>query len=144
MNTCKLSFFHLIIWVRYHLTFVTIVVHLTAQFFIFNNLFCLLIFLIFNKHFLIYFIIDFDGYYIVRTDQNIFSINVELTSTFLLYRGLVHLHHRIWKFSVVMRFEISLFFNISLKRILPGSLFSPPLKEFLIKNCNTVSGRYKN
>ena len=26
-------------------------------------------------------------------DRNIFSINVELTSTFLLYRGLVHQHH---------------------------------------------------
>ena len=28
-------------------------------------------------------------------DRNIFSINVEPTSTFLLYRGLVHHHHRI-------------------------------------------------
>ena len=38
---------------------------------------------------------------ISRTDEGqprpkyIFSINVELTSTFLLYRGLVHHHHRI-------------------------------------------------
>ena len=31
----------------------------------------------------------------VNPDQNIFSINVELTSAFLLYRGLVHHHHRI-------------------------------------------------
>ena len=31
----------------------------------------------------------------VNPDRNIFSINVELTSTFLLYRGLVHHHHRI-------------------------------------------------
>ena len=33
----------------------------------------------------------------VNPDRNIFSINVELTSTFLLYRGLVHHHHRILK-----------------------------------------------
>ena len=31
----------------------------------------------------------------VNPDRNIFSINVELTSTFLLYRGLVHHYHRI-------------------------------------------------
>jgi len=31
----------------------------------------------------------------VNPDRNLFSINVELTSTFLLYRGLVHQHHRI-------------------------------------------------
>ena len=31
----------------------------------------------------------------VNPDRNIFSIFVELTSTFLLYRGLVHHHHRI-------------------------------------------------
>ena len=30
-----------------------------------------------------------------QPDRNIFSINVELTSTFLLHRGLVHHHHRI-------------------------------------------------
>jgi len=30
-------------------------------------------------------------------DRNIFSINVELTSPFLLYRGLVRHHHRILK-----------------------------------------------
>ena len=29
----------------------------------------------------------------VNPDRNIFSINVGLTSTFLLYRGLVHHHH---------------------------------------------------
>ena len=40
--------------------------HLTAHFnFWFNNLFCLFIFL----WFLIFFIIDLDGYYIVRTDE---------------------------------------------------------------------------
>ena len=33
----------------------------------------------------------------VNPDRNIFSINVELTSTFLLYTGLVHHHHRILK-----------------------------------------------
>ena len=31
----------------------------------------------------------------VNPDRNIFSVNVELTSTVLLYRGLVHQHHRI-------------------------------------------------
>ena len=31
----------------------------------------------------------------LNPDRNIFSINVELTSTFLLYRGLVHHHHQI-------------------------------------------------
>ena len=33
----------------------------------------------------------------VNPDRNIFSINVELASTFLLYRGLVHHHHRVFK-----------------------------------------------
>ncbi len=33
----------------------------------------------------------------VNPDRNIFSINVELTSPFLLYRGLVRHHHRILK-----------------------------------------------
>ena len=33
----------------------------------------------------------------LNPDRNIFSINVELTSTFLLYRGLVHHHHQISK-----------------------------------------------
>ena len=35
---------------------------------------------------------------LTRVNRNIFSINVELTSTFLLYRGLVHHHHPILKF----------------------------------------------
>ena len=34
----------------------------------------------------------------VNPDLNIFSINAELTSTFLLYRGLVH--HRILNFPI--------------------------------------------
>ena len=49
------------------------------------------------------FFIDFDGYYVVRTDEGqprpkyIFNKCVELTSTFLLFnRGLVHHHHRIF------------------------------------------------
>jgi len=37
----------------------------------------------------------------VNPDQNIFSINVELTSTFLLYRGLVHHHHRVFKLKLI-------------------------------------------
>ena len=61
---------------------------------------CLFIFLWFFTF--LFFFIDFDGYYIVKLkrvnpDRNIFSINVELTSTFLLYRGLAHHHHRILK-----------------------------------------------
>ena len=39
---------------------------LTAQIFILNNLFCLFLFL----WFLTFFLIDFDGYYIVRTDES--------------------------------------------------------------------------
>ena len=31
----------------------------------------------------------------VNPDRNIFSINVELTTTFLLYRGFVHHYHGI-------------------------------------------------
>jgi len=40
-------------------------VHFTVQIFILNNLFCLFIFL----WFFTFFFIDFDGYYIVRTDE---------------------------------------------------------------------------
>ena len=58
MNICKLSFFHLMIWVRFPF------VHLTTQFF-FKLSFCLLIFL----WFLAFFTIDFDSYYIVWTDE---------------------------------------------------------------------------
>ena len=36
----------------------------------------------------------------VNPDRNIFSINVELTSTFLLYRGWVHHHHWIIIYSI--------------------------------------------
>ena len=39
----------------------------------------------------------------VNPDRNIFSINVELTSTFLLYRGLVHHHHRVFKLNSFVR-----------------------------------------
>ena len=38
----------------------------------------------------------------VNPDRNIFSLIVELTSTFLLYRGLVHHHHRILKLQDIM------------------------------------------
>ena len=40
----------------------------------------------------------------VNPDRNIFSINVELTSTFLLYRGLVNHHHRILNGIIVVAF----------------------------------------
>ena len=56
-------FFHLIIWVRF------LYVHLTAQIFILNNLFCLFMFLWFLTNIFLYFFIDFDGYYIVGTDE---------------------------------------------------------------------------
>ena len=39
----------------------------------------------------------------VNPDRNIFSINVELTSTFLRYRGLVHHHHRILNVSLKLQ-----------------------------------------
>ena len=72
--------------------------HLTAQIFILNNLFCLFIFLWFLTKLI--FFTDFDGYYIVRTDEGqprqkyIFN-KCGTNIYFLLYRGLVHHHHRI-------------------------------------------------
>jgi len=86
-------FFHLIIWVRFSY------VHLPAQIFILNNLFCLFIFLWYFTFFTFFLsilmvIISLELTR-VNPDRNIFSINVELTYTFLLYRGLVHHHHRI-------------------------------------------------
>ena len=82
MNICKLSFFYLKIWVRFPF------VHLTAIFL--NNLFYLFIFL----WFLTSFFIDFDGYYIVRTDEGQPKPKY-IYLLYLLYRGLVHHHHRI-------------------------------------------------
>ena len=38
----------------------------------------------------------------VNQDRNIFSLNVELMSTFLLYRGLVHHHHQNLKYSIAV------------------------------------------
>ena len=90
VNICKLSFFHLIIWVLFPY------VHLTAQIFILNNLFVCLsscdfyIYLFFLSILMVIISLELTR---VNTDRNIFSINVELTSTFLLYRGLVHHHH---------------------------------------------------
>ena len=54
-------FFHLIIWVCFPY------VHLTGQIFILNKLFCLFILLWFLTIFLS--ILNFDGYYITRTDE---------------------------------------------------------------------------
>ena len=90
MNICKLSFFHLIIWVLFPY------VHLTAQIFILNNLFVCLYscdFYIYYFFLSILMVIISLELTRVNPDRNIFSINVELTSTFLLYRGLVHHHH---------------------------------------------------
>ena len=61
VNIWKLSFFHLILWVRFPN------VHLTAQIFIWIIFFVCLSSCDF-LHFLFFFI-DFDGYYIVRTDE---------------------------------------------------------------------------
>jgi len=43
----------------------------------------------------------------VNTDRKIFSTNVELTSTFLLYRGLVHQHHQILNRSTILKIELA-------------------------------------
>ena len=86
-------FFHLIIWVLFPYA------HLTAQIFILNNLFCLFScdFLQIFKYFFLSILMVIISLELTRvnSDRNIFSINVELTSTFLLYRGLVHYHHQI-------------------------------------------------
>ena len=96
VNICKLSFFHLIIWVRFPY------VHLTVQIFILNNLFVCLFSCGFNNFF--HFFIDFDGYYIIRTDEgqprpkyicNKCGTNINFFLLYELYRGLVHHHHRI-------------------------------------------------
>ena len=73
-------------------------VHFTVQIFILNNLFCLFnyllvvfyIFLFFLSILMVIISLELTR---VNPDRNIFSINVELTSTFLLDRGLVHHHH---------------------------------------------------
>ena len=90
-NNCKLSFFHLIIWVRFPY------VHLTVQIFILNNLFVFLFSCDFQQTFFFIFFIDFDSYYIVRTDERQPRPKYILNKcgTFSLYRGLVHRHHRI-------------------------------------------------
>ena len=87
----KLSFFPLIVWVRFpYCSF-------DSPHFFFNNLFCLFIFL----WFLTFFFIDFDGYYIVRTDESqprpkyIFNKCGTNIYLFTLPRGLVYHHHRI-------------------------------------------------
>jgi len=90
VNICKLSFFHLIIWVLFPY------VHMTAQIFILNNLFVCLSFCDFSFFFIflsISMVIISLELTRVNPDRNIFSINVELTSTFILYTGLVHHHH---------------------------------------------------
>ena len=55
----------------------------------------------------------------VNPDRNIFSINVELTSTFLLYTGLVHHHHRILNLELneaSLLFSFTNLINVSVKR----------------------------
>ena len=63
---------------------------------------------------------------IVRTDRNIFSINVELTSSFLLYRGLVHHHHRI------LNLLYSLFYI----------LWFPGKQKTFLSICQIINRRY--
>ena len=82
----QISFFHLITWVRFPY------VHLTAQIFILNNLFVCLSSCDFYFFSILMVIISIELTR-VNPDRNIFSINLELTSTFLLYRCLVHHHH---------------------------------------------------
>ena len=48
----------------------------------------------------------------VNPDRNKFSINVELTSTFLLYRGLVHHQYRILSPQSLERFIHANLFEI--------------------------------
>jgi len=62
VNICKLSFFHLIIWVRFPY------VHLSAQIFILN-IFCLFVYLLVIFYIFKFFFIDFYGYYIAKTDE---------------------------------------------------------------------------
>ena len=95
-----------LIWVRFPY------VHLTVQIFILNNLFGFFIFSWFLTIFFSFFlpilmvIISLELTR-VNPDRNIFSINVELTSTFLLYRGLVHRHHRILKVLIPVSLQFS-------------------------------------
>ena len=69
-------------------------VHLTN---FFLNLFCLLIFLWFKQFFIYWFwwLLYRENWRGSTQTEIYFLVNVELTSTFLLYRGLVHHHHRI-------------------------------------------------
>ena len=66
----------------------------------FEIIFLLVYFLVILTNFLNIFFIDFDGYYIVRTDEGqprpkyIFNKCGTNIYYFLLYRGLVHHHHQ--------------------------------------------------
>ena len=60
----------------------------------------------------------------VNPDRNIFSINVELTSTFLLYRGLVHHHY--WILNVI---SLSSTFKKKFLKI----IYFPLRKKWLVK-----------
>jgi len=108
-----------LIWVRFPY------VHLTVQIFILNNLFGFFIFSWFLTIFFSFFlpilmvIISLELTRVnpdrnifsinveLTSTLNIFSINVELTSTFLLYRGLVHRHHRILKVLIPVSLQFS-------------------------------------
>ena len=59
---------------------------------------------------------------ILRTDKGqprpkYISINVELTSTFLLYRGLVHHHHRIVYRKYVVETKTLIFWNVTILKL---------------------------
>ena len=110
VNICKLSFFHLIIWVRFPY------VHLTAQIFILNNLFICLsscdfyIFFIYLSNLMVITSLELTR---VNPDRNILSINVELTSTFFPYKGLVHHHH--WILNIYLIYVIYMWHTIHFK-----------------------------
>ena len=71
----------------------------------------------------------------VNPDRNIFSINKELTSTFLLYRGLVHDHHQILNY-------LNICLHSQMSDPFIGNLNSTPLKKlsFLTNSCLLITG----
>ena len=69
-----------------------------------------------------------------------FSINVELTSTFLLYRGLVHHHHRILRFTRSGCKDTDIpKFKLCGKDSIPLSVLFVDLKDFQKKCKNNIS-----
>jgi len=127
VNICKLSFFYLMIWVCFPF------VHLTAHFF-FNYLF-FIIFLWFKKNFFLSILMVIISLELTRVnpDRNIFSINVELISTFFtLYRGLVHLHHH-WILNHLINLQPSLWLLFTVLMIHPMKSNCKKRRKILVK-----------